>query len=493
MALTPRLDPYKRLLSRFYEVLVLLWILRPVNGPHIISRLGNYSLQDVRRRFLKNLCFICDYDKGGKTTTAISVEDAADGHIFWVSSNEGTKANVVEFLNGVLKLLKHHNGHPDGRRAAERTLMNDCLEFATRRLHKESRILQSAARRCVQTLRVHEIFETLSVWLNRFEEAGDDDILVCLMAYRVRHDHHMRLIEQLGQEVEEGVISRNEMQPFRDVHHMISSLGAHVRVISQLFDDASRLQSLLKSYRVDRVPKPEAATVPEIDDHMTLRGILNRLLPAGDDRYETYLAYLSHMEPQVNIEMRLRDRFDRKEPGTLKPCVHAEIQMLHHFYDDQRIFAAQDRYVACSKFACICCNSYFRNHPANIALLDCHQKTYPNWGVLQLPAGAKDKKWLDQRKIINAVIQDLKKMVLDQISQRHISSLNHPDSVSQFSTATGDEHDAVDSGTDVFEDESSETDTAGFNPDAFTPYTAQIPAQEESSGDDSDTGSGVQI
>ncbi|KAJ0336539.1 hypothetical protein KNSL1_013250 [Colletotrichum chrysophilum] len=413
MALTPRLDPYKRLLSRFYEVLVLLWILRPVNGPHIISRLGNYSLQDVRRRFLKNLCFICDYDKGGKTTTAMSVEDAADGHIFWVSSNEGTKANVVEFLNGVLKLLKHHNGHPDGHRAAERTLMNDC----------------------------------------------DDDILVCLTAYRVRHDHHMRLIEQLGQEMEEGVISRNEMQPFRDVHHMISSLGAHVRVISQLFDDASRLQSLLESYRVDRVPKPEAATVPEIDDHMTLRGILNRLLPAGDNRYETYLAYLSHMEPQVNIERRLRDRFDRKEPGTLKPCVHAEIQMLHHFYDDQRTFAAEDRYVACSRFACIFCNSYIRNHPANIALLDCHQKTYPNWGVLQLPAGAKDKKWLDQRKIMNAVIQDLKKMVLDQISQRHISSLNHPDSVSQFSTAAGDEHDAVDSGTDVFEDESSGADT----------------------------------
>ncbi|KAK2738931.1 hypothetical protein CKAH01_18723 [Colletotrichum kahawae] len=466
MALTPRLDPYKRLLSRFYEVLVLLWILRPVNGPHIISRLGNYSLEDVRRRFLKNLCFICDYDKGGKTTTAISVQDTADGHIFWVSSNEGTKAHVVGFLSGVLKLLKNHNGHPDGRRAAERTLMTDCLEFATRRLHKESRILQSAARRCVQTLSIHQIFEadkkaieTLSFWLRRFEEAGDDDILVCLTAYRVRHDDHMRLIEQLGQEVEDGVISRNEMQPFRDVHHMISSLGAHVRVISQLFNDASRLQPLLKSYRVDRVPKPAVATVPEVNDHMTLRGILIRLLPAGDDRYETYLTYLSHMEPQVNIEKRLRDRFDLGVPGTLRPCVHAEIQMLHHFHDDNRVFVAEDRYVACSKFACICCNSYFRNHPANIALLDCHQKAYPNWGIPQLPAGAKDKRWLDQRKIINAVIQDLKKMVLDQISQRHISSLNHPDSVSQFSTTMGDEHDAADSGTDVFEDESSGTNT----------------------------------
>ncbi|KAJ0334970.1 hypothetical protein COL154_013785 [Colletotrichum chrysophilum] len=306
--------------------------------------------------------------------------------------------------------------------------------------------------------------ETLSVWLIRFEEAGDDDILVCLTAYRVRHDYHMRLIEQLGQEMEEGVIPRNEMQPFRDVHHMISSLGAHVRVISQLFDDASRLQSLLKSYRVDRVPKPEAATVPEIDDHITLRGILNRLLPAGDDRYETYLTYLSHMEPQVNIEKRLRDRFDPEEPGTLRPCVHAEIQMLHHFHDDQRTFVAGDRFVAWSKFACICCNSYFRNHPANVALLGCHQKTYPNWGVLQLPSGAKDKRWLDQRKIINAVIQDLKKMVLDQISQRHISSLDHPDSVSQFSTIMGDEQDATDSGTDVFEDESSGTDTGTRQP-----------------------------
>ncbi|KAI8308338.1 hypothetical protein K4K59_010164 [Colletotrichum sp. SAR11_240] len=274
---------------------------------------------------------------------------------------------------------------------------------------------------------------------------------------------------------------------------MISSIGAHVRVISQLFNDASRLQSLFKSYRVDRVPKPEAATVPDVDDHMTLKGILNRLLPDGDERYETYLTYLSRMEPQVNIERRLRDRFDPEEPGTLRPCVHAEIQMLHHFHDDQRTFVAGDRYVACSKFACICCNSYFRNHPANIALLDCHQKTYPNWGVLQLPGGTKDKRWLDQRKIINAVIQDLKKMVLDQISQRHISSLNHPDSVSQFSTAAGDEHDAVDSGTDVFEDESSGTDTAGFNEDVLAAHAAEVPVQEQSPGEDSDTGGGVQI
>ncbi|KAI8312393.1 hypothetical protein K4K61_010305 [Colletotrichum sp. SAR11_59] len=226
---------------------------------------------------------------------------------------------------------------------------------------------------------------------------------------------------------------------------MISSLGAHVRVISQLFNDASRLQSLFKSYRVDRVPKPVAATVPDVDDHMTLKGILNRLLPDGDERYETYLTYLSRMEPQVNIERRLRDRFDPEEPATLRPCVHAEIQMLHHFHDDQRTFVAGDRYVACSKFACIC------------------------------------------------FIQDLKKMVLDQISQRHISSLNHPDSVSQFSTAAGDEHDAVDSGTDVFEDESSGTDTAGFNEDVLAAHAAEVPVQEQSPGENSDTGSGVQI
>ncbi|KAF0328621.1 hypothetical protein GQ607_004033 [Colletotrichum asianum] len=493
MALVPRLDPYKRLLSRFYEALVLLWILRPVNGPHIISRLGNYSLQDVRRRFLRNLCFICDYDKGGKTTTAIGVEDTADGHIFWVSSNEGAKDRVVEFLNGVLKLLKHSNGHPEGRRVAERTLMADCLEFARRRLHKESRILQSAARRCAETLNIHQIFETLSVWLRRFDEAGEDDILVCLTAYRVRHDDHMRLIEQLGQETEDGVISLNEMQPFRDAHHMISRLAAHVRVISQLFNDASRLQSLLKSYRVDKVPKPPPATVPDVDDHMTLKGILKRLLQAGDERYETYLSYLSHMEPQVNIERRLRDKFDLEEPGTLRPCVHAEIQMLHHFHDDQRNFIADDRYVACSKFACICCNSYFRSHPANFTLLDCHQKTYPNWGILQLPAGVKDKRWLDQRRIINAVIQDLKRMVVDQISQRHISSLNHPDSVSQFSTIMGDEQDDTDSGTDVFEDGSSGTDTAGFIEDGLAARASEVSLQDESPGEDSDTGSGVQI
>ncbi|KAF6831253.1 hypothetical protein CMUS01_07412 [Colletotrichum musicola] len=452
MARTPRMDPYFRLLARFYEALVLLALLRPVVGPHVVSQLDRSNLKDTRRFLLKNLAFLCDYDKGGDTTTAIAVEDREDCYVFWVATNEGFKDKVTQFLGDIIDRVKSAAGLPNERDAVERALAVSA-QFAHSRIKKEAAILRNAAIRCSSFLGEagNQGTDDLQSWLGRFTKKAISGLDICKAAYDCRNHEEMRIIERLSHEHEtqdSNAPSMKSAPPFRTVRHMVGRLAARVRAVRQLFEDGSRLSVLLQNYRVAGVPKPASATVPEADNLTTLDGVLRRLLPARDDRYEAYLLYLTRLDEQVGLEATLRSKF---QPGALKSCVHAEVQMLHHFSDNERRYAGGDRFVSCSKFACVCCDLYFRYHPAGVVLLDSHKKAYPNWGVMMLPEGAKSPKWLDQRKLINDVLVDLKSMVLDQIKEKSVSSLHQQNSISQITPSLVD-GDYSDSGTDPFGD-----------------------------------------
>lgn len=336
-------------------------------------------------------------------------------------------------------------------------------------------------------------------------------LAICQTAYDSRNDEEMRIIERLGQEHQDANTPSPTAlaPPFHTVRHFIGRLAARVRTVRQVFEDGSRLSALLQSYRVAAVPKPASATVSEADNLTTLDGVLRRLLPARDDRYEDYLQYLTAMDQQVGLESRLRAKF---EPGALKSCVHAEVQMLHHFYDGGLRFADRDRFVACSKLACVCCDLYFSNHPARVALLGSHQKAYSNWGIMMLPDGAKSPKWIDQRKVLSDVVVELKSAVVDQIEERQQSSLNHPDSISQITPSLVDGDDYSGSGTDPFGDvDGSDSSVArklaatrirfvsfaqcatAFYQDDAVAVTSYSHQASEGSEDDAGSGSGVKL
>lgn len=145
----PRLDRYVRLLSRFYETLIFLFLVKRVQGPHFAINHEPTSLLATRRRFLRNLAFICDFKKGGDSTAAIAVEDRPDGYKFWLASNEGAGDRVVGFLAISLEQLKHILSLPQAQRAnSEAVFTQDCVDFALQRLRKESKLLRNTARRC---------------------------------------------------------------------------------------------------------------------------------------------------------------------------------------------------------------------------------------------------------------------------------------------------------------------------------------------------------
>ncbi|KAH7220420.1 uncharacterized protein BKA55DRAFT_528206, partial [Fusarium redolens] len=83
------LDRYQRLIARLYEVLILLWIEQPVQGPQVTVKHDNISLTASRRRLTTGLAYYCDWDKGGRATTSIGIEDSEESSIFWVALNQG--------------------------------------------------------------------------------------------------------------------------------------------------------------------------------------------------------------------------------------------------------------------------------------------------------------------------------------------------------------------------------------------------------------------
>lgn len=155
MSSKPRLDPHKRQLSRFYEPLVLLYTLGRTRGEHtcaVLSTQENVShlpLKELRRKFLSELAYACDYDKGGDTVTAIGLESTPQRYIFWVASNSCPRRKIIPFLRSLLARLKHVSDEsaqlpPEG----PVDIATLCIHFASPRIKKYRSHLSPLLRRC---------------------------------------------------------------------------------------------------------------------------------------------------------------------------------------------------------------------------------------------------------------------------------------------------------------------------------------------------------
>lgn len=65
------------------------------------------SRTKLRRSFTRHLAYLCDYEKGGDSTTAIALQQIEGGIVYHVAWNKISRPeNGVEFLRKVLGLLR---------------------------------------------------------------------------------------------------------------------------------------------------------------------------------------------------------------------------------------------------------------------------------------------------------------------------------------------------------------------------------------------------
>ena len=102
--------------------------------------------------FLQNLTYICDFEKGGSSCTAIGLEDDEVCYKFWVTSNT-VSSKIVEFLKDALSILQRIACHPLSDLESDKAAFaRFCIKFAASRVKKETKYLFRAVRECQHRL-----------------------------------------------------------------------------------------------------------------------------------------------------------------------------------------------------------------------------------------------------------------------------------------------------------------------------------------------------
>ncbi|KAJ5471807.1 hypothetical protein N7539_008750 [Penicillium diatomitis] len=410
----PRLDPHERLLCRFYEPLFLLNALGQTRGNHTTT---SFELDRGRaqvRRFLQNLCFICDFKKGGSACTAIGLEELDTCYNFCIASNRET-GKIAAFLKtslGILKSGAHLTAADDDRE--ESRFLHLCLEFAADRIEGERKCLCKSIKDCLSTL--HEqssgcdskLIEWLEVAMNL-----DDHVQLCIFAYETRHSDRVAELSERGMNEEKRLGPASKRSSFL-----------------LLIDDMKDLSHLLESHTVYAIDALSAAPPPTRDSHVNLRGILNRMFKKSDQERSKVKNGLLYLDKVGGVFEKFLLPYERCSPE-----VHAEVQVLDHFHKMRKSFAGDDCFVACSKPACFCCEMYFKYHPARATLSYSHHKIWTNWSPPNLNTFDGDNPtYTQQRDILNLMTNELREQVITQVLQRLPSNRWHPDSMTNITS-----------------------------------------------------------
>ncbi|CAI4214473.1 unnamed protein product [Parascedosporium putredinis] len=310
-------------------------------------------LSDLRRRFHLNLAIACDNDKGGPSTTALAVQDREDALVYWIAANGdsqgGISPEVAAHLEGLIRDLANIVGLPqtaEAREGLERAFVEKFINFKSPKVKKENMRLSNAAERCIKYLSTGMESEAsdnyvnvvgargVSVveWLRKFDKSHNarPATQLCSLAYSERHKPEMNELK--------AIITRLETCPdvakaFHIVYHTVGRLASHVRTPRQLIRDATDLQERTGG----------TSHLDPADERTTALDSLRRMVRAEDERFERLSGNLQVMGPQLYLDKGMQEFFD-DEAGP-PPSVHAEVQVLDHFYQQKLTYVYGDAWL----------------------------------------------------------------------------------------------------------------------------------------------------
>ena len=139
-----------KLQKRFYEALVMSYVLGQNRGDRVDeegfdaepdpSDLGG---EQLRRSFLRNLAYLCDFKIGGDRTTAFALQETPQKIVYWMASNKGKpegKDSTKLFAAGILETLKHLE--PPQASEIEKELFEKAVAFSSKRISCYAKALE---------------------------------------------------------------------------------------------------------------------------------------------------------------------------------------------------------------------------------------------------------------------------------------------------------------------------------------------------------------
>lgn len=429
----PRFDKHQRLLNRFFEPLFLLLALGKTRGEHFPGPVEGNSKQSIRRKFFNNIAYLCDYTKGGDSTSAIGIEECDDCYNFWIASNQ-TSTEIRDFVEQSLSEIRYHLSLEQSLRSEDaQRFIHKCIAFAQPRINKEAKILSNVFKKCIRYLEQGQSNDIeLVKWIQSFDLK--DNVALCERAYETRKAPEMKELTDRGKtEGDESEVS-DRAAYFQSARHLLGRLGHHVRAPKQILEDAPKLGELLsQNYFVRQIPLCKSVAAPEPDGLTTLESMLGRMLPANASNLGGYKDALLNLDRQLNLQERVINQYKTK---TFQPQVHAEIQVLEYFYSKDLRFIDDDRYINCSKPACYCCHLYIRHHPLGVVEPASHKNIYPNWGPHFLPEGMNDPGYRHQLNMLQKMLETIRKEALAQIKSKAHGPRGHRDTTTGITSST---------------------------------------------------------
>jgi hypothetical protein len=142
--------------KRFYEALVLLYVLGQTRGPHTssapVDRQYEENDHNIQRLLVDSLAYFCAYEKGGPRVTAMALEKTPTGRVvFWIAANRLNKEKVVPFLEQILNSLAGLDPEAD-HTALEERIFERAVEFGKSRVKSYCVSLESALNVCIEVL-----------------------------------------------------------------------------------------------------------------------------------------------------------------------------------------------------------------------------------------------------------------------------------------------------------------------------------------------------
>jgi hypothetical protein len=178
---------------------------------------------------------------------------------------------------------------------------------------------------------------------------------------------------------------------------------------------------------VKGITTPSEAGLPPFDVLTNIESIATRLHPSNSPDLDRRQQALREIESSDHIFQQFLKNYATPR---VKPHVHPEVQVLEWFHSANRLFAADDPFVACSRPSCLCCQLYFRYHDGYFVEPFSDRKICLSWRPHELDTERNYPMSEQQQKtLMNSMIHDIRKEALRRIDERSTLKEKHPEMV----------------------------------------------------------------
>ncbi|KAF7881627.1 uncharacterized protein EAF02_006315 [Botrytis sinoallii] len=418
---SPSLIPVApKLLKRFYEALILLTVFGSNRGSRILEEetptdtfddeildidmktsaldtnkheMDEMSRTKLRRSFTRHLAFLCDYEKGGDSTTAIALQQMDTGevvyHVAWNKCSRPERG--VEFLKKVLGLLGCAgyygiNDFEKNREEIEDKIFELSVKCAEKRISSYASFLARDIKFVLgewKTIKVDNQDEEpsthLHTWLQGLLSLTEYPSQLCRFCHKTcttvsQEFTHLQLLIQLGSPF---------ATRFTQIRHTIGRLNHTPKAIQILLSTRILLPHLFTQLTISHLPSSSSFLPPLQARNPTLSALIGRTM-SDPLAISSYRAALAEMDHKYQLSTHLSSHCTNPN---WRPKIHAELLLLQHFHSRNLHFVDKDRYIACSKPACYCCYHHIRVHPGKFVVPGSHCNHYLNWRAPDVEEG----------------------------------------------------------------------------------------------------------